>query len=396
MCDLIKKPFNPPRPTSSRRLKLWETERRFHCAILGTCLSLAELHKIIRQTGILQDPRPSDYDAHNALVGCASQECHAARHLTRFLDKKYRTPINQIAKADAKELTNYWQQALQSGNVAGPLWALATHPNTPTELLRQVFGDVHMLSHLAGASNRADLRRMTALEEMVTELRDTATRNKRQHVQQLAQKEAVIRQLEAELMRRLARDKSAADAGRTDQEEQLAASRQELSRVVRQLERTRRRLTTLTRRNEQLQQRLANMRTRLNRLESEQQASEMALQQLLTSDHAPEQPTANLSGRNIVYVGGHPSLSPHFRALVEKCHGRFEHHDGGVEESRANLHCLLSKADMVFCPVDCISHDACLKVKRFCKQNAKAFIPLRSSGLSAFAKELSQIHHNPN
>jgi hypothetical protein len=76
---------------------------------------------------------------------------------------------------------------------------------------------------------------------------------------------------------------------------------------------------------------------------------------------------------------------------VERLHGQFEHHDGGVEESRANLQCLLSKADMVFCPIDCVSHDACLKVKRFCKQNAKAFIPLHSSGLSSFARELTQL-----
>ena len=45
-------------------------------------------------------------------------------------------------------------------------------------------------------------------------------------------------------------------------------------------------------------------------------------------------------------------------------------------------------SDMVFCPVDCVSHDACRRVKRHCQQQAKQFIPLCSSGLSAFATGL--------
>ena len=61
MCDLLKKRFEPPRTTAPRRLKLWELEHRFHCAVLGTCLTLPELHKLIRQAGIELEPKHSDY-----------------------------------------------------------------------------------------------------------------------------------------------------------------------------------------------------------------------------------------------------------------------------------------------------------------------------------------------
>ena len=87
-------------------------------------------------------------------------------------------------------------------------------------------------------------------------------------------------------------------------------------------------------------------------------------------------------------MGGRSTLTPHLRSLVELSNGRFAYHDGGLEERRSGLHCSLAGADMVFCPVDCISHDACLRVKRYCRQQAKPFIPLRSSGLSAFAAGL--------
>jgi len=46
----------------------------------------------------------------------------------------------------------------------------------------------------------------------------------------------------------------------------------------------------------------------------------------------------------------------------------------------------LSTVDAVVCPVDCVSHATCLKVKRACKHLAKQFIILLRSGLSSFAR----------
>ena len=99
----------------------------------------------------------------------------------------------------------------------------------------------------------------------------------------------------------------------------------------------------------------------------------------------------NLHGKKILYLGGRSSLTQHMRSLVSNFNGKFSHHDGGVEESRANLQCALASADMVFCPVDCISHDACLRAKQHCQQADKKFIPLRSSGISAFSVGLQQV-----
>ena len=39
---------------------------------------------------------------------------------------------------------------------------------------------------------------------------------------------------------------------------------------------------------------------------------------------------------------------------------------------------------MSLCPVDCVSHGACLFARKFCKRTAKPFVPLRSAGLSSF------------
>ncbi|MCW8943905.1 MAG: DUF2325 domain-containing protein [Sedimenticola sp.] len=396
MCDLTRKRFEPPQQTAKRRLKVWEVDRSYHCAILGTCLTLHELKKIIRQSGIILDPRASDYDAHRALVSVAGQDGHSARLLTRLLDKKYQRTIAQLMRlSDEKLLGDAWQKAIKTGDIAGPFWTLVTHPHMSEALLDQIYGEVHMLSHLEGASNRADLKRLVRLEASVASLKADAIKQAHQHQNQLRQKQQFIQQLEQQMLVQISRNIPQQTPAEIELNEQLLTLRRELAVALRQLDRTKRRLGSATQRAEDLTSELESSKQQLKETEAEQRAIELALGEMLcdASSVNPE-PTGSLCGRQVVYVGGRTSLSPHFRALVEKFQGQFEHHDGGVEESRANLHCLLSKADMVFCPIDCISHDACLKVKRFCKRNAKTFIPLRSSGLSAFAKELSDITAN--
>ena len=53
------------------------------------------------------------------------------------------------------------------------------------------------------------------------------------------------------------------------------------------------------------------------------------------------------------------------------------------------LPALIARADKVFFPVDCVSHDAALAVKRLCKQADKPYIPLPSSGLGSFLNALA-------
>lgn len=100
----------------------------------------------------------------------------------------------------------------------------------------------------------------------------------------------------------------------------------------------------------------------------------------------------SLRGKRILCVGGRNSLVQHYRALVERRGGELLHHDGGREESLDAVTRALGTVDAVLCPIDCVSHAACLMVKRACKHMAKPFLPLRSSGLSSFVKGLRSLN----
>ena len=47
---------------------------------------------------------------------------------------------------------------------------MLTHRSATADLRQKAFGDVHMLSHLVGAANRADIRRLASLTAQNAEL----------------------------------------------------------------------------------------------------------------------------------------------------------------------------------------------------------------------------------
>jgi hypothetical protein len=59
-------------------------------------------------------------------------------------------------------------------------------------LLRDVFAEVHMLSHLVGAANRADIRQLRLLEEEKAELEAKVARQQQQLLSAIASRDTTI------------------------------------------------------------------------------------------------------------------------------------------------------------------------------------------------------------
>src|SRR6476646_5279728 len=101
------------------------------------------------------------------------------------------------------------------------------------------------------------------------------------------------------------------------------------------------------------------------------------------------EPAVALSAQAILYVGGRPNQIPPMKALVERTGARFLHHDGGIEHSSSLLPGLISRADVLLFPIDCISHDAVATLKRLCRQLEKPYLPLRTASLATLAWALT-------
>jgi hypothetical protein len=54
----------------------------------------------------------------------------------------------------------------------------------------------------------------------------------------------------------------------------------------------------------------------------------------------------------------------------------------------------VSRADHVFFPIDCISHDAVTTIKKLCRQTGKIYQPLRTASLACLLSALGTLRES--
>ena len=389
----------PPHPS---RKRLWELEHRFHCTIAGTCLTLNELRQLCIKSGFNIPIDISDYELHCSFVTMIGQSGTLAKRTQKYLDRKFQQAIRAFKPAeDEDSLAQLWVEALEQGNIAGPLWAAVIHPRTDEDLLFRLFGDVHMLSHLCGASMRIDLEHYSRLRQQVPGLKQQLEALRRDTQQRLQIKErqiqALRRQVETigsmkkqlEISQRKINELESGDilARLHKSREQALKERESLSL---KLQRTEIELREWQGRARIAQQNESKLRRELATAADERSNLEATLAHLLEKDTRATK-ELDLHGKEVLYIGGRHRLWPCFKALVEHHNGRFMGHDGGREDNRSQLDGLLARADLVLCPLDQVSHDAVHRLKRECKRRGKRFQLLSRASLSAFVRGLHEL-----
>ncbi len=404
---------------------LWENAE-YACPIIGTCLSNAELRKLAQRVGLMLPDTATDYELHGSFVSLAKRPERPARVIQKHLDKKFHRQLKRFAKAKSDdEIWALWAEMADQGDIPGAFWAAMRHKGASERLLAQIYGEVHMLSHLVGASTRAELRRLSETQAQVERL--TAALAERKTV--LREAVAVWKRRNAELARELATERARREQAErerlslrqiveTKAVAELEADRDALLRQLReatdrlfQAEAATRRQAAIIEENYREE---SALRAELGEMGREVQALELALAQGLANGldgvaiascdadcsgpgcgggcaDAGNCPCPRLRGKRVLYVGGRSGLKSQYRQLGERFGCEVLHHDGGLEQSPQHLHQLLSRADAVVCPVDCVSHEACAAVKRLCRSGGKPVLFARSSGLSSLASSLAEL-----
>jgi hypothetical protein len=374
---------------TKRAVRLADLHTNLHCSIVGTCLTTAELRQFVGKLNIADPKTLTEHDLHKYGVTIAGQKDQASKLLHKLLDKKHRITLNQFAKAKTEaEVAALWDEAVKRGEIPGAYWAVMSHSATSDSLVKRVFGQVHMLSHLVGAANRADIRRLADLEGENAALREKDERQQAQIREAVTKRDAKIRELEALLSKALAQSVEPQDDGGADA----------LASLVANLER---RLSSEAGHRARVEERLKVAEERLNaerkaraeteRVQAALAAELAAAETMLAADEATAEDAAALTGRILLYVGGQTGHVANLRDLAGRFAAKLIHHDGGIEDRNPQLAGLISQADLVFFPVDCISHDAMQTVKRVSRQAAKPYVPLRSAGLGAFLAALQAV-----
>lgn len=374
---------------ASGRHRLWELEPGTHCSVIGTCLGLDDLRRLIRKAALTIPPEAQDYEIHGYFVARARSRSPLSKLLHKMLDRKYAAQIARFRRASTiDEILGLWGESKAKGDLAGAYWALMTHPAPSRAMRIRAQNEVHMLSHLMGRSSRDEFKRLSQLEAICTELTDKLAKARARADAAQGERDTQIRALETRLA---AMAKQAASP--PSMHATMPASRRiagQLSAEA-ELDKLRLRFASLQRRLKVERARARAAEEKIREREEERRTWPVDPRPAPACRTEPATCDADLAGCALLYVGGHPNIAPHLRDHVERMHGRFLYHDGGVEEQTAALPGLVSQADAVFCPVGCVSHDACLRLKHLCRQQRKRFILLRSAGLSSFVKAVKDV-----
>lgn len=398
-------------PKAGRR-KLWDIPHKYHCPVIGTCLSVEELRRVASRFLLRGDAPSTDYEIHVTFVGAAESKNLLSLATHKTLERKYRSVVERFAKArEPDALRALWAEFLARGEVPAALWALMTHPKADHGVLNRAYEEVHMLSHQLGAGQRADLKRLAETRsELETLKRDFDALHNRLR-RQAEDREGQIQELERtlterngelarvvererELKGRLAALEGGLPARRiAELEVGLAALKIELVARQREIESRQEVL-------DQAQQRIEEQASALREARAENQALERLVSERLAeaaAEHCEDCPNlecarrADLAGRLVLCVGGRLTHVRELSRLVARCNGRFDHHDGGLEDRDRRLESLLAGADAVICATDFVSHSAYYRTKQFCKRHDKPHVLLPRSGLSAFALALERV-----
>jgi hypothetical protein len=378
----------PSRPVAGgqaprRRARLAELDPHIHCSILGTCLSMGDLRRLMPRYSDFRRDHPSDLELHHAAVQFAVDGGEAAKALHKALDDRHAAAIRRFDKARTTlQVRSLWDASLEEGDVPGAYWAVMTHPDADAALRRDAFGEVHMLSHLMGAANRADIRRLVAMEQEIADLKDKVGRQQ-QRLQAMSHDHAQA--LDA-MSRRTAETVA---APRAVADEFLSSELAALGQAVAHERLRREQAERISKESGEArilaELQLEKAREDAHALRIELSAMESVLARGALSEAAEPAAPSPWQDKRVVYVGGRPSSLRTIRSLAAGAGVSLAVHDGGIEDRKGLLAATLAGADAVVFPVDCVDHDSMSQVKRVCDRHGVAWHALRSSSVAAFA-----------
>ena len=359
-----------------RRVRLHEMGH-WCCSVIGTCLSHEDLMTMSRKWKVQMDADAHRFDVHGFFVKQAGTRCDISRALEKLLDGRYSGLVKRVSRiTEPDRLEDFWNTAVNDGFVAGAYWAIVSHRHIPEDLRTQVFGEVHMMSHLMGGTARKAKGAAAELQTRVEHLERHRQRWSKHARSAIESRDARILELEAALAD--AKRRSARGPDRQQNDISLKRAGELLIKRERAL---------------------IAARTKTRQMEGEIDALNTRLQRLLTIRKGPETivtrqagpPARGLCGKAILYLGGRKGSIAQMRKVADEMNIDLLHHDGGLEQSEQLIGDLVSKCDAVVCPINCINHQACVKAKRMCKRLNKPFLPIRSSGRSTFSRALGDL-----
>jgi hypothetical protein len=160
----------PAAGAGSRRRRLWDLDPHAHCPVVGLCLPVATLRRLMERH--LASAPADDYELHGTGVGTCRTRNVFAEAVQRELDQRHAPQLRATrGLKTTAQLLAWWDLQRAGPHMAGALWAVLTHARCSSEAEDQVLGQVHMQQHEVGQMARALADRQQQLQAQLAQAR---------------------------------------------------------------------------------------------------------------------------------------------------------------------------------------------------------------------------------
>ncbi|RZB33398.1 MAG: hypothetical protein SRB2_04037 [Desulfobacteraceae bacterium Eth-SRB2] len=326
-----------------------------------------------------------------------------SKRIDAYLQKKFKYEIAEFFNLDRSLFLDVWKTHFRKGEIAGLLWVAATRIDFGEEDIAWIFGEIHMQMHLNAEHNFKLRRRLFSQEEENRKLFQRL-KNSTRIRKKLQKKNDKLERDQRELRREysflenenLSIEKELSilhgNTGTLDVEAENQQLRDELGNLSEEIGDYQQRLKGLRDQNNKLLSKLESQRGMNDHLKKEMEEIFTQFSALTRCDETC--PSFDLCRKRILIVGGINRMESLYRQLIEENGGIFEYHDGHIKGGKKPLENRIRRADIVLCPVNINSHNACSVVKKMGKKHRKSVQMLTGSGLGVICQALSKCRES--
>ena len=385
--------------TLSKFMHIWEIETHFKCPVIGAILSVDKHRTILKKCGYnVKNMKPYEY--HQQIMAKLDDENNVSIKVNNYIRQKARKWMNKISGLPDKEIRSLWKKHLEAGDAGPMMYAIISYEKTGIGLLQDVFGEVHMQAHANMTEIFKVRQKLAQADKNSIQLKNKISLKDKKLKTIVGERKSDMEKislLQIENLKIKARINELQNISHTEKnyktilqsyEQKIAVQKQALKSGQEQMR-------TIEREKKMIQVDLFSSRSENKLMETEFQSLINSFGSFRTMDCPNENscikeacPQYKLCAKRIFMIGGITKMKSFYRDVIENAGGEFDYHDGYLKSSKAHLEARVKRCDMVVCPVNCNSHNACLRVKKLCNKHNKTVKFLHSSSLSAVSQAL--------
>ncbi len=383
----------------SKFMHIWEIETHFKCPVVGTMLSIDKHRNILKKCGYnVKNMKPYEY--HQQIMAKLNDKNNVSVKVNNFIRHKAHKLMHQIHDLPDRKIRSLWKEHLEAGNVGSILYAIISYEKTGIELLHDVFGEVHMQAHANMTEIFQIRRKLVQADKNSIKLKNKVTLKNREFKKILEERKSDTQKLsllQGENLRLKTRvdgfenrfhiEKKSENIKKSF-EEKVAKQEQHISSIQEKMR-------VMEREKKMIQVDLFSSQNENKLMKKEFESLIDRFGSYRTPDcpnenHCTKEacPQYKLCAKRIFMIGGITKMKSFYRNVIENAGGKFDYHDGYLKSGKTLLEAKVKRCDIVVCPVNCNSHNACLRVKKLCHKHNRSVKFLHSSSLSAVAQAL--------